>query len=218
MTTIHKAGTKIVIFSALFFIALGTFVFYFFESKMIFIATTIFLTAKYLFVIRFFRSPKRAVNISDNVLVAPADGTIVAIEETVETEVLKAPCIQVSIFMSVWNVHINWIPISGILRYFKYHSGKFFIADNPKSSELNERTTLMIEHEGQKIVIRQIAGFVARRIETYTTQIDTNISAGQQMGFIKFGSRVDIFLPLDSEILVKMNQKTKGCITSIAKI
>jgi phosphatidylserine decarboxylase len=172
-----------------------------------------------LFVLRFFREPKRIPIQDKTILVAPADGKIVVVEETTDDEILGTSCIQVSIFMSVWNVHINWIPISGILKYFKYHPGKFLLAREPKSSTLNERTTLMLETEnGKKIVLRQIAGFVARRIETYTTETETKVTKGQQMGFIKFGSRVDILLPLGTEILVKPGMTTKGCITPIAKL
>ena len=219
MIRIHKAGWRIIAMFSIILILINTLIFKFTETQwisgMFLIASSLFL----LFVLRFFRNPRRSVKTENNILIEPADGTVVVIEETSDDEVLGHNCLQVSIFMSVWNVHINWIPVSGVLRYFKYHPGKFLLAREPKSSTLNERTTLMIERDnGQKIVIRQIAGFVARRIETYTQKADTNVAQGQQLGFIKFGSRVDILLPLGTEILVKPGMKTKGCVTPIAKL
>ena len=219
MRLIHKEGTKILIISAIIFIIICLLCFYFFGLGIVSYSVLSFSIILYIFFISFFRYPNRIVSNSSDILVAPADGTIVVVEETIENEILKQPCIQISIFMSVWNVHMNWIPMSGILKYFKYHPGKYLVADKPKSSEFNERTTLMIENEkGNKVVIRQIAGYVARRIVTYTTKPGTKVISGDQLGFIKFGSRVDIFLPLETEILVKQGQKTKGCITPIARL
>ncbi|HOG19108.1 MAG TPA: phosphatidylserine decarboxylase family protein [Salinivirgaceae bacterium] len=219
MTTIHKAGWKITAITTLILIVVNFLIIFFVQAKWLVSPILLLSVLFIIFVLRFFRNPVRQVISDDNVIVAPADGTIVVVEETFDNEIINANCIQVSIFMSIWNVHINWIPISGILRYFKYHQGKFLIARNPKSSTLNERTTLMIETEdNNKIVVRQIAGCVARRIETYITKPETNVEKGQQMGFIKFGSRVDILFPVGTEIFVKIGDTTKGCLTPIAKL
>ncbi|HON18225.1 MAG TPA: phosphatidylserine decarboxylase family protein [Salinivirgaceae bacterium] len=219
MIKIHKAGHGIILGTSLFLLASNILLWHLITQKSITVSTLIFSILLLAFVIRFFRKPLRICESDQNILVAPADGTVVAIEQTFEDEILKAECLQISIFMSIWNVHINWIPISGTLRYFKYHMGKFLIAKKPKSSCDNERTTLMIETKsGQKIVLRQIAGFVARRIETYTIDPDRKVEKGQELGFIKFGSRVDIFLPVQTKPLVKLGVKTIGCVTPIAQI
>ncbi|HPW67184.1 MAG TPA: phosphatidylserine decarboxylase family protein [Salinivirgaceae bacterium] len=219
MTSIHKAGWKITAITTLILIVINFLFIYFVQAKWLITSILILSVLFLIFVLRFFRNPVREVISDDDIVVAPADGTVVVVEETFDNEILNTNCVQVSIFMSVWNVHINWIPISGILRYFKYHKGKFLIANNPKSSTLNERATLMIESEdNKKIVVRQIAGYVARRIETYTTQPEIEVKKGQQLGFIKFGSRVDILFPIGAEILVKIGDTTKGCLTPIAKL
>lgn len=218
MKIIHKEGIKILIISAIIFATICLLCFYFFGTGLISYTILTILIIKYIFFISFFRYPKREISAPSDILVAPADGTIVVLEETFENEILKQSCMQISIFMSIWNVHINWIPITGIVKYFKYHPGKYLVANKPKSSDLNERTTLMLENEkGDKIVIRQIAGFIARRIVTYTTKPETKVTTGQQLGFIKFGSRVDIFVPLGTKIFVKQGQITKGCVTPIAR-
>lgn len=171
-----------------------------------------------IFVLRFFRIPKRTPELKSNSIYSPADGVVVAIEEVEENEFLKAKCIQVSVFMSVWNVHINWFPFSGTVKYFKYHPGNFYLAWHPKSSTHNERTSIAVERkDGMTIMMRQIAGFVARRIICYAKEGNT-VNQSQQLGFIKFGSRVDLFLPLDSEIKVELNQKVVGIQTVIAEV
>ncbi len=219
MIKIHKAGWRIITSITSILLTINLLVFYFLNLHWLPIIVLAISILLLLFVLRFFREPNRVPDADSTILIAPADGKVVVVEETHDDEILGAKCIQVSIFMSVWNVHINWIPVNGILKYFKYHPGKFLIAREPKSSTLNERTSLMIEMEnGKKVVLRQIAGFVARRIETYTTETDAKVVRGQQMGFIKFGSRVDILLPLGTEILVKPGMTTKGCITPIAKV
>lgn len=170
------------------------------------------------FVLRFFRVPKRNPELKANSIYSPADGTIVTIEEVEETEYLKTRCIQVSVFMSVWNVHINWFPFSGTVKYFKYHPGNYYLAWHPKSSTHNERTSIALERkDGMSIMMRQIAGAVARRIICYAKEGGTATQC-QQLGFIKFGSRVDLFLPLDSDIKVKINQKVTGIQTVIAEV
>ncbi|WP_339925746.1 phosphatidylserine decarboxylase family protein [uncultured Cyclobacterium sp.] len=171
----------------------------------------------YLIVLQFFRNP--AIPIPDNpeLIYAPADGKVVVIEKTLEDEILKEERIQISIFMSPINVHINRSPISGILKYFKYHPGKYLVAWHPKSSLENERTSLVIEHpNGIQLMVRQIAGAMARRIKWYVKEGDP-MAQGYEFGFIKFGSRVDVFVPLDAEILVNEDQMTKAGITPIAK-
>lgn len=161
-------------------------------------------------VLNFFRSPKRHAFIDGRAVVSPADGKVVVIEEVEETEYLKTRCIQVSVFMNPFNVHINWFPIQGIVKYFRHHNGRFMAAYLPKSSTENERTTVVVEHAGGKqILVRQVAGAMARRIVCYA-QEETAIKQGDEMGFIKFGSRVDVYFPLGSKIDVKLDQKVTG--------
>ncbi len=166
--------------------------------------------------LQFFRNPGRNVVINAGQIIAPADGKIVVIEETTEPEYLKAICIQVSIFMSPVNVHVNRNPVSGTIEYMKYHPGKFLVAWHPKSSTDNERTTFVYKLPGgQRIALRQIAGAMARRI-VYYLKPGMQALQGEQMGFIKFGSRVDLFLPLGTEILVKQGEKVIGGHTVLA--
>ena len=168
-------------------------------------------------VLQFFRNPKRAVVLNENHIIAPADGKVVVIEETVETEYYKDKRIQVSIFMSPLNVHVNRYPLSGEVKYAKYHPGKFLVAWQPKSSTENERTTVVVENNKLSVLFRQIAGAVAKRIVMYSKEGDTAIQ-GDDFGFIKFGSRVDLFLPLNARINVQINKKVKGNQTIIASI
>lgn len=176
------------------------------------IASLLFL----LFILRFFRDPKRKVP-QEGSIYSPADGKVVVVEETTEPEYFKDKRIQVSIFMSVWNVHINWYPAAGTLSYYKYHPGKYLIARHPKSSTLNERNTLVIKTaHGREMLVRQIAGIVARRIISYGTE-GKAVKLGDEIGFIRFGSRVDIFFPPGTEILVKPGQHVRGLITPLAK-
>lgn len=163
-----------------------------------------------MLIVSFFRVPTRHSTKMEGAIVAPADGTIVAIEEVDEPEVLKCRCLQVSVFMSVFNVHINWYPISGAVKYYRHHNGNFMAAWLPKSSTQNERSSVVIEREnGTKILVRQIAGALARRIVTYSKEGE-NIEQSTQMGFIKFGSRVDLYLPLGTQIDVKLKDKVVG--------
>ena len=207
--TIHKEGygTLLVVLAAL--LALNTGLYFITSAGVVkFSALASFMI--YALVLNFFRNPKRDAIIRDGAIIAPADGKIVTIEEVEETEYLKTKCLQVSIFMSVFNVHINWFPIKGIVKYFRHHNGRFMAAYLPKSSTENERTTVVIENEkGTRVLLRQVAGAMARRIVCYAEE-EKNIKQGEQMGFIKFGSRVDIYLPLDSRIDVKLDQKVSG--------
>lgn len=217
--TIHKEGRKIV---ALFFFSLLVInlLVYFLISKhflvtwFLGIASILF----FLFIVRFFRKPNRKIKVENGVIYAPADGKVLVIEETEEEEYFKDKRIQVSIFMSVWNVHINWFPITGLIKYYKYHPGQFLMARVPKSSTLNERTTVVLEDKDKKeILVRQIAGIVARRIICYAKE-GNQVNQNSEMGFIRFGSRVDVFLPLDAKVEVKLGDKTKGTGTILARL
>ena len=168
--------------------------------------------------LQFFRRPNRVVVINDTTVICPADGKVVAIEEVEEAEYFQDKRIQISVFMSPFNVHMNWFPINGIVKYVKYHPGLFLVAWHPKSSTDNERTTLVVEAKNkQEILFRQIAGALARRIVFYCKEGDVAIGA-TDFGFIKFGSRVDILLPLDAKIEVEINQKVIGTQTTLASL
>ena len=169
-------------------------------------------------VIQFFRSPTRVHTINPNAIVAPADGEVVVIEETEESEYFKDKRIQVSIFMSPINVHVNRYPIAGEVTYAKYHAGKFLVASLPKASTENERTSIVVKHatNGKSVLFRQVAGALARRIVMYSKQGDLATQCGE-MGFIKFGSRVDLYLPLDAKLKVKMGDVCIGSQTVIAE-
>ena len=169
-------------------------------------------------VIRFFRIPKRELVHNANQIIASAHGTIVVVEKVFEPEVLNQECIQISTFMSPNNVHVNRYPVGGKVVYTNYHSGKYLIAKHPKSSTLNERTTICIETEsGQKVVVRQIAGALARRIVCYAKEGE-QVTQGAELGFIKFGSRVDLFIPLDSTVHVDLEDKVKGGLSILASL
>ncbi len=169
-----------------------------------------------LFVLRFFRNPQRELVQEEGAVFSPADGTVVAVERVFEPEYLQCECIQVSVFMSVWNVHANWYPVGGTIEYFRHHHGRFLVAWHPKSSTENERTTTVIDAGGgRKILFRQIAGAVARRIVNYSKP-GRIVGQNSPCGFIKFGSRVDVFLPLDAQVKVDLNEKVTGSQTVLA--
>lgn len=172
---------------------------------------------KVLFTISFFRSPAREKLVDPNTVYAPSDGKVVVIEDVFESEFLGERCLQISVFMSVFNVHINWFPVAGRVLYYKYHPGKFLVAWHPKSSEENERTTTVVDTGRAKVLFRQIAGLVARRIVSYAKE-GSEVEQNSQCGFIKFGSRVDVFVPLGSEVLVEIGQKVVGTQTPIIKL
>ncbi len=172
----------------------------------------------FVLVVQFFRNPVRKIPAANNhILYAPADGKVCVIEETEESEFFKGKRLQVSIFMSPLNVHVNRNPVSGTIKYFKYHPGLFLVAWHPKSSTENERTTVVYDTGSALILMRQIAGAVARRIRWYVKEGDT-VTQGDDMGFIKFGSRVDLYLPLDAKVKVQMDQQVKGNLTVIAEL
>jgi len=213
--TLHKAGYSLLIKLLAGIIVLNCMAFYFIHTPATVYTILGISVIFYLFVANFFRFPNRQITVDDNTILAPADGKIVVIEETEETEYFKDRRLQVSIFMSIINVHINWFPVNGIIRYFKYHKGKFSAAYLPKSSTENERTTIVIEcKNGQTILMRQIAGAMAKRIVSYAPE-GGEARQDKHAGFIKFGSRVDLFLPLGTNIQVKLGQKTKGSQTLI---
>ncbi|MDG2081085.1 MAG: phosphatidylserine decarboxylase family protein [Bacteroidales bacterium] len=207
---LHKEGYKI-IFITLLIIALlswATVEVVPWQYLQIFLLTGFLL--EFIWTLSFFRVPKRKINLSENHILASADGKIVAIEEVNENEVFKSKRIMVSVFMSPFNIHVNWYPIKGTVTYTKYHKGKYFAAYNPKSSTDNERNTIVVEHEnGKSIMMRQIAGVFARRIISYAKSND-KVAQGQEFGIIRFGSRVDFFLPIDTIIKVKLGDKVKA--------
>ena len=174
-------------------------------------------TVLFILILQFFRNPKRPLTIDDNKVYAPADGKIVVIEEVEETEFFKDKRKQVSIFMSPINVHVNRYPISGTVKYAKYHPGKYLVAWHPKASTENERTSVVVENKNTAVLFRQIAGALAKRIVMYSKEGNEAIQ-GEDFGFIKFGSRVDLFLPLDANIEVSLDQKVKGNQTVIASL
>lgn len=213
---IDKEGFKIIRNTFLIsLVVVGISFFTLCKTATISIAAFMFLLC--CFVIRFFRIPKREYIKDKSALLSPADGTIVAIEKVVEDEYFKDERIQVSIFMSVWNVHANWFPIAGEVKYFRHHHGDFLMANHPKSSTENERTTTVVTNEKIEILFRQVAGYVARRIVSYAIE-GSVVEQNSRCGFIKFGSRVDIFLPLGTEINVKLGDKVVGTETKIAQI
>jgi phosphatidylserine decarboxylase len=172
----------------------------------------------FILILQFFRNPKRNTQPDDAHVISPVDGKVVVIEEVQEPEYFKDKRLQVSVFMSPINVHVTRYPIGGKVLFSKYHPGKYLVAWHPKSSELNERTTVVVENpKFGKVLYRQIAGALARRIVNYAKK-DQNVIQGSDAGFIKFGSRVDLFLPLDTKLDVKLNQKVRGGETVIAKL
>ncbi|MEM9920747.1 MAG: phosphatidylserine decarboxylase family protein [Bacteroidota bacterium] len=213
---IHKEGYKILGYLALT-LALVNLALLFWLPEGLLISGILSLVI-FAAVLQFFRNPNRQIFIADDqIIYAPADGKIVVIEETQEDEYFEDKRMQISIFMSVTNVHVNRNPVSGTVNYFKYHPGKYLVAWHPKSSTENERTTVVIDNGTTEILLRQIAGAMAKRIVNYLEPGD-EVVQGTDMGFIKFGSRVDLFLPLDADIQVSIGQKVKGNRTVIAKL
>lgn len=215
---LHKAGLKIMPISFLLLAGLWT-ILYFIIPGLLWLKVILLIAALVFFgfIVNFFRNPIRNTIIDKNNVICPADGKIVVIEETEETEYFKDKRRQISIFMSPLNVHVNRNPVSGKVKYFKYHPGKFLVAWHPKSSTLNERTTVVFELEdGTEVLVRQIAGAVARRIRWYIKENDP-VTQGEDFGFITFGSRVDVFLPLDAKINVDLNQDAIGGEMILAK-
>ncbi len=212
---IHKAGYTLLFKAFVLFAFINVLVYAFIPNIIVFRAVLIVSGILYLLMVNFFRFPNRRIVVKANTILAPADGKIVVVEETFEPEYLKKQCIQVSIFMNIFNVHINWFPINGIIKFFKYHQGRYMAAYLPKSSTENERTTIAIEAtNGQEIVMRQIAGAMAKRIVSYAP-VGGKARQNEHAGFIKFGSRVDLYLPLGTKIDVELGQKVTGSQTLI---
>ncbi len=216
--TLHREGTTTIII-AVIILGLIQWGNYWLYTKTDWLWLFLLLSAGALvmlyLVVQFFRIPKRTFTFTDSDILCPADGKVVVIEEVEETEYFKDRRIQVSIFMSPLNVHANYFPISGIVKYVKYHKGLFLVAWHPKSSTDNERSTVVVQHSsGQEVLFRQIAGAVARRICYYAKEGQT-AETGQEFGFIKFGSRVDVFLPLGTKLDVKIDQDVKAKLTKL---
>ena len=215
---IHREGKSIIIITLVVVLAINSLFAYFFPENEILREIVVAFTAIFLLlIVQFFRVPVRTTRLNEDLIIAPADGKVVVIEEVIETEYFNDKRRQVSIFMSPLNVHINFNPISGIVKYFKYHPGKYLVAWHPKSSTENERTTYVVETDnGQPVLFRQIAGALAKRICWYAEEGE-RVVQGNEFGFIKFGSRIDIFLPLDAEICVEIGDKPVGGETVIAR-
>ena len=215
--TIHKEGYKTIAISTIFFGVINILSFYFLSSSLPFISWVIFIatTGLLLFVISFFRIPNRILTRQEDAIIAPADGKVVAIEEVQADEYFTDRRIQVSIFMSPLNVHVNRNPVTGEVVYSQYHKGKYLVAWHPKSSTENERHSVVYRKEGKEILVKQIAGAVAKRIINYL-QPGQQVKQTEEMGFIKFGSRVDLLLPLDAKIHIKIGDKPQGGVTVLA--
>jgi len=217
LMTIHKEGYKIIALFSILFGAINILSFYFISFSSPVLSWIIFLAtlALLVFVISFFRIPNRTLTIREDAVVAPADGRVVAIEEVQADEYFTDRRIQVSIFMSPLNVHVNRNPVSGDVAYSQYHKGKYLVAWHPKSSTENERHTVVYRKDGKEILVKQIAGAMAKRIINYL-QTGQKIEQGAEMGFIKFGSRVDLLLPLDTRVELKIGDKPIGGVTVVA--
>lgn len=216
---IHREGTNILILLLFILAVVNASAWMFIRPMAIPIVFSVVSAVVYLLVVNFFRSPRRHfTGDRERVVISSADGTVVALEEVYEPECLKCRCKQLSVFMSILNVHANWFPVDGEVLLVRHHPGRFMGAYLPKSSTENERSTVLIRAtNGQKVLVRQIAGAVARRIVTYA-EPGIEASIEDHMGFIKFGSRVDIYLPLDTEIYVKLGDKTTGGVTPVARM
>lgn len=214
---IHREGTNILILLFLVLGAVNVPIWLFMPPFVLPIIFTSISAVAYIFVFNFFRSPKRKYQgVRRNMVVSSVDGKVVAIEHVKENEYLKEEAIMLSVFMSPFNVHANWYPVDGTVEYVRHHRGRFLAAYLPKASAENERSTIGIATDcGRRITVRQVAGAMARRIVTYARRGMVSSIDGH-LGFIKFGSRVDLYLPVDTEILVKMQQKVKGGVTPVA--
>lgn|SRR5690606_3659198 len=213
----HKEGYTSLALVILFIFVINAIADYFDASQ--YVKWFLYILSAFLFltIVQFFRSPRKVIALDDNIILCPADGKVVVIEETDENEYFKNKRLQVSIFMSPTNVHVNRNPMSGVVSYFKYHPGKFLVAWHPKSSTDNERTTVVVKNaNGVEVLFRQIAGALARRIVWYIKEGDT-VQQGEEFGFIKFGSRVDLFLPIGTKVDVNIGDKVVGGKTVIAR-
>lgn len=217
--TIHREGYKTIAIATLIFGAINLPVYFFFSASLMWLCNLIFIITLciLLFLISFFRIPNRQLTNNENAIIAPADGKVVVIEETTDEEYFKDKRLQVSIFMSPANVHVNRNPISGEVIYNQYHKGKYLVAWHPKSSTDNERHSVVIKKDNIEILVKQIAGALAKRIVNYL-QVGQKVKQTHEMGFIKFGSRVDLLLPIGTKINVSLNQAVQGGVTVIATL
>lgn len=215
---VHKAGITTINYATAGIAVLIVLSWFFITDTLIKMAVLGGGAVIYFLIIQFFRYPQRSITPNENLILSPADGKVCDIKEFVENEYLKSKCLQVSIFMSPTNVHINWIPVPGTVTYMKHKDGEFYAAFKDKSAEENERTTTAIKiKDGREIVMRQIAGAMARRIINYVT-VGDQVDQTTEVGFIRFGSRVDLFLPLNTKLNVKVGQKVTGSQTIIGEL
>ncbi len=215
---IHREGSTTLALAGIVLALLCAPIWIFVHAEWITVSFIVMVVVLYALIFWFFRVPSRPFRADDKIIYAPADGKIVVIEEVDEPEYLKDRRIQISIFMSPLNVHVNYYPVSGKVIYFNYHPGKYLVAWHPKSSTENERATIVLETPGKiPVLIRQIAGAVARRVVTYSS-VNQDVLQGNELGFIKFGSRVDLFLPLNAKINVSLNQSARSMRTAIAEL
>jgi len=215
---LHKEGKNTIII-ALFLVALLAYALIYWGPDVSWYKASVSIAAIifYALIVRFFRVPKRDFVSIDGSIMAPADGEIVVVEKVFESEYLKEECFQISVFMSPNDVHINWFPFKGTVKYFKYHPGKHLVAWHPKASKLNERTSICLESTDKKrVMIHQVAGAIARRIVCYA-KVDHEVEQNDELGFIKFGSRVDLYIPLSAKPIVKLEDKVIGGVTPVAK-
>jgi len=217
--TIHKEGRLLLLVLMIILVGINIAVYLYSGGEGIALTLSVIVSVIiFMMILQFFRHPSRPVSDNDIHVLAPADGKVVVIENTRETEYFNDERIQISIFMSPVNVHVNRMPVRGVVEYFKYHAGKYLVAWHPKSSTENERTTMVVRTtNGKKLLIRQIAGAVARRIKWYVKE-GSQLRQGEEFGFIKFGSRVDVFLPQNAQIKVDVGSKTKGGVTVLADL
>lgn len=216
--TIHREGYTSIAITVLVIFVSNALVHYFAPGNA-FVTWLVYILSFLLFVIvlQFFRNPRRHILQDEKMVLCPADGKVVVIEEVEETEYFNDKRIQVSIFMSPVNVHINRNPVSGVVKFFRYHPGKYLVAWHPKSSTLNERTTIAVQTaQGKEVLFRQIAGALARRIVWYVKE-DESVEQGKEFGFIKFGSRVDVFLPLGTDVAVNIGDQVTGGLTVLGR-
>jgi phosphatidylserine decarboxylase len=216
--TIHREGYKTIAIGALLFALINLPSFYFISAHQPWISYTLFLVtlALLLFLISFFRVPNRRLTSGSNLIICPADGKVVVIEEVTDPEYFKDKCLQISIFMSPANVHQNRNPISGEVVYDQYHKGEYLVAWHPKSSTENERHSVVIRNPHGELLVKQIAGALARRIVNYLS-VGQKVEQSAEMGFIKFGSRVDVLLPVGTTVKVQLNQSVQGGVTVLAE-
>jgi len=217
--TVHREGYKSIALATIIFIALNMIFFWFFGASLLWLCIAFFFITigLVLFVVSFFRIPARQLTISNGQIISPADGKVVVIEEVVDDEYFKKKMLQVSVFMSPLNVHVNRNPIDGEIVYNQYHKGKYLVAWNPKSSTENERHSVVIKNGNTEILVKQIAGAVARRIVNYL-EVGNKVKQTEEYGFIKFGSRVDLLLPIGTKVNVGLNEVVQGGVTVLATL